>query len=62
MLRAQTVDTPLCCNGAIGTNATSATSEWMDQGHTDSALAYTTFALTVYANGVNQSQRKCIIK
>jgi hypothetical protein len=62
MLPAQTVDTPLCCNGAIVTNATGATSEWMDQGRTGSALAYTTFAPTAHASGVNESQRKCTVK
>jgi len=62
MLPAQTVETPLCCNGAIVTNATGATSEWMDQEHTGSALAYTTFARTAPATGVNESQRKYIIK
>jgi len=62
MLPAQTVETPLCCNGAIVTNVTGATSEWMDQGHTGTALAYTTFVRTAPATGVNESRRKCIIK
>lgn len=62
MLRAQTVETPLCCNGAIVTNATGATSEWMNQVHTGSALPYATFARTEHATGVNESRRKCITK
>jgi len=61
MLPVQTVETPLRCNGAIVTNATGETSEWMDQRHTGSALAYTTFARTAPATGVNESRRKCII-
>jgi hypothetical protein len=62
MLPAQTVETPLCCNCAIVTNATGATSEWMDQGHTGSALPYTTFARNAPTTEVNESRRKCIIK
>ena len=60
MLPAQTVETPLCCNGAIVTNATGATFEWMDQGHTGSALPYTTFARTAPATGVDESRKKSV--
>jgi hypothetical protein len=62
MLLAQIVETTLCCNGAVVTNATGGTSEWMDQVHSSSVLTYTTFARKSHTTGGNESQRKYIIK